>query len=59
MSTAKKQIRDKDLAKAEAALRRAAVRAKKIAEQTGTPLVVYEGGHIVKKFPAKGRIKQG
>ncbi len=59
MSTVKKHIRDKDLASAEAALRRAADRAKVIAEQTGTPLVVYEGGHIVKKFPGKGRIKQG
>ena len=33
MNTVKKQSRDKDLANAEAALRRAADRAKKIAEQ--------------------------
>lgn len=44
MNTVKKQIRDMDLARAEIALRRAAKRAKTIAEQTQTPLVVYEGG---------------
>jgi hypothetical protein len=56
MNTVKKQIQDKDLAHAEVALRRAAKRAKTIAEQTHTPLVVYEGGHVVKKLPGKGRI---
>jgi hypothetical protein len=54
----KKQIRDKDLANAEVALRRAAKRAKTIAQQTHTPLVVYEGGHVVKKLLGKGRSKQ-
>ena len=58
MNTVKKQILDKDLASAEVALRRAAKRAKTIAEQTHTPLVVYEGGRVVKKFPGKGRSKQ-
>jgi hypothetical protein len=53
MSKVKIQIRDTDLAKAETALRRAATRAKKIAEETRTPLVVYEGGRVVKKFPGK------
>ena len=55
MSKAKIQIRDQDLANAEVALRRAAVRARKIAQQTHTPLVVYEGGRVVKKFPGKKR----
>jgi hypothetical protein len=58
MNTVKKQIRDKDLANAEVALRRAAKRASTIAEQTHAPLVVYEGGRVVKKFPGKGRRKQ-
>ena len=55
MRKVKMQIRDIDLAKAEIALRRAATRAKKIAEETHTPLVVYEGGRVVKKFPGKKR----
>lgn len=58
MNTVKKQIRDKDLASAEAALQRAAKRAKMIAEQTQTPLVVYEGGRVVKKFTGKAKNKQ-
>ena len=58
MNTVKKQIRDKDLAGAEVALRRAAKRARTIAQQTHTPLVVYEGGHVVKKILGKGRSKQ-
>ncbi len=59
MSTVKKQIRDKDLASAEVALKRAAKRARTIAEQTDTPLVVYEGGRVVKKFFGKEKNKQG
>lgn len=58
MNTVKEQIRDKDLASAEAALQRAAKRAKMIAEQTQTPLVVYEGGRVVKKFTGKAKSKQ-
>jgi len=57
MSKVKIQIRDIDLAKAETALRRAAARAKKIAAATRTPLVVYEGGRVVKKFPWKAKSK--
>lgn len=55
MNKVKAQIRDIDLVKAEIALRRAAARAKKIAEETHTPLVVYEGGRVLKKFPGKKR----
>lgn len=58
MKTVIKQIRDKDLASAEVALQRAAKRAKTIAEQTQTPLVVYEGGRVVKKFTGKEKSKQ-
>lgn len=59
MSKVKMQIEDPDLAKVGAALRRAAARAKKIAEETHTPLVVYEGGRVVKKFPSKKRANTG
>lgn len=55
----KSKIRDKDLAGAEVALRRAAKQARKIAEQTRTPLVVYENGHVVKKFVGKEKSKRG
>jgi hypothetical protein len=58
MNKVKAQIRDIDLVKAEIALRRAAARAKKIAEETHTPLVVYEGGRVLKKFPGKKKTKQ-
>ncbi len=58
MNTVKKQIRDKDLASAEAALRRAAKRARTIAKQTHTPLVVYENGQVVKKFVGKEKPNQ-
>lgn len=53
MSKTKMQIEDPDLAKVGIALRRAANRAKKIAEETRTPLVVYEGGRVIKKFPGR------
>lgn len=58
MNTAKKQIRDKDLASAELALQRAAKRAIMIAEQTHTPLVVYENGRLVKKMSGKEKVKK-
>jgi len=51
-------FRDKDLAGVEAALLRASKRARTIAEQTNTPLVVYEEGRVVKKFSGKGKSKQ-
>ncbi|MEW6600934.1 MAG: hypothetical protein AB1499_08180 [Nitrospirota bacterium] len=52
------RIRDKDLVKAEAALKRAAKRARVIAEETKTPLVYYRNGKIVKEFPAKTKVKR-
>ena len=48
-------ILDKDLAKAGAALRRAAKQARRIALQTNTPLVVYENGRVVKKKLTGGK----
>ena len=41
-------IQDADLAQAGKALLRAAKQARKIAQQTGTPLVIYEDGKVVK-----------
>ena len=53
MSRAKIQIQYPDIAKGIVALRRAAKRAGKIAEETHTPLIVYENGRVVKKYPWK------
>ncbi len=49
MNEKKMDIRDKDFAGAEAALLRAALRAREIAAQTGTPLVIYKDGRVVEK----------
>ena len=57
MIKGKIQIQDKDLAGAEAALRRAAKRARTIAEQTHTPLIFYKNGHVIKKFFRKEKGK--
>lgn len=46
----KKHISDPLLAKVEPALRRAAQRAREIAERTNTPLVYCENGHVVLKY---------
>jgi len=50
MNKKKHTIQDPDLAQVEKALRRAAERARKIAQQTGTPLVIYEDGRVVKEM---------
>ena len=47
MTETNKTIQDPDLAKVEEALKRAAQTARKIARDTGTPLVIYEDGQIV------------
>jgi len=54
----RKQIHDKDLANVEVALRRAAKRARALAKETGTPLIVYERGSVVKKFIGKEKSRQ-
>jgi hypothetical protein len=58
VSDEKIKIRDKDLANVEAALLRAAKRAREIAELTHTPLVIYENGHVVKKCVNKKEEKR-
>ncbi len=47
MTTTKKTIQDPDLARVEAALQRAAQKARKIAKGTRTPLVIYKNGRII------------
>jgi len=44
------RVHGKDLMGVEAALLRAAKRAREIAKQTHTPLVYYENGRVVKIF---------
>ena len=47
MPTTKKIIQDPDLARVEVALQRAAQKARKIARDTHTPLVIYQDGQII------------
>jgi predicted regulator of Ras-like GTPase activity (Roadblock/LC7/MglB family) len=47
MTTTKKTIQDPDLARVEAALLRAAQKARKTAKDTLTPLVIYKDGRII------------
>ena len=49
MTTTKKTIQDPDLAKVDSALQRAAQIARKTAKDTRTPIVIYEGGRIIRK----------
>jgi len=49
MTTTKKIIQDPDLARVEAALIRAGARAREIARRTGTPLVIYKNGRVVRQ----------
>jgi hypothetical protein len=45
------RLLDPDMQKATAALIRAAVRARQIAQQTGTALVVIRDGQLVREIP--------
>jgi hypothetical protein len=53
MKAVKKVVHDKDLAKVGTALRRAAKQARKTAERTHTPLVIYEQGRVIRKMVRK------
>jgi DNA-directed RNA polymerase subunit K/omega len=59
MRKAKIVVHDEVLAKVGVALRRAAKRAREIAAQTNTPLVVLEKGRVVKKRVVKKKKLQG
>lgn len=58
MKEKKGRIHDKDLENVEAALLRAAKRAREIAKQTHTPLVYYENGRVVKIFVEQNEDRQ-
>ncbi len=49
MTEEKEKFIDDDLEKAKDALKRAATKAREIARQTGTPLVIYRDGKIIKE----------
>ncbi len=49
MTEKKEPIKDEDIEKAGDALKRAAARAREKARQTGTPLVIFKNGRIVKE----------
>ncbi|MBS3919853.1 MAG: hypothetical protein KG012_13300 [Deltaproteobacteria bacterium] len=53
MKATKKIVLDEDLTKVSAALRRAARQARKTAERTQTPLVIYEQGRVIRKMVEK------
>lgn len=57
MKQVKRRVRDVDLTKAGAALRRAAARARTVAKQTNTPLVIYENGRLTQKRVARIKAK--
>lgn len=42
-------VKDEDLAKVGAALRRSAKQARKISARTNTPLIIYEHGRVIRE----------
>ncbi len=52
-----RRVQDVDLAKVGAALKRAAARARKVAEQTNTPLVIYKDGRVTRMSVAHAKAK--
>jgi hypothetical protein len=52
MKATKKIVLDEDLSKVGTALGRAARQARKIAERTHTPLVIYEHGRLIRTRPS-------
>ena len=57
MTTTKKTIQDPDLARVEAALQRAAQKARKTAKDTRTPLVIYKDGRIIMQPVDEGMLQ--
>jgi len=53
MKATKRIVLDEDLSKVGPALQRAARQARKIAERTHTPLVIYEKGRVIRKMIEK------
>ena len=48
MKQATRRVHDVDMAKVGAALKRAAARARLVAQQTNTPLVIYKDGRVTR-----------
>ncbi len=48
MKQAIRRVHDVDMVKVGAALKRASARARKVAEQTNTPLVIYKDGRVTR-----------
>jgi hypothetical protein len=55
MKAAMKRVLDEDLSKVGPALRRASKQARKIAQRTHTPLVIYEHGRLIRTRPSTTR----
>jgi hypothetical protein len=53
MTKKKETIKDADMEKVGEALKRAGIKAREIASQSGTPLVIYKNGQIVKQMLPK------
>ncbi len=53
------ETRDPDLANAEVALRRAAIKAREIARKTGTSVVYSINGKIIKESPSEESHSEG
>lgn len=49
MNSGKRRVKDPDIRGAEAALKRAAKTARRIAKATNTPLIIWENDRIVEK----------
>lgn len=55
----KENERNKDLAHSQEALKRAGLRARKLAEQTDTPLVTFRDGKVQKGLVGQGTAPKG
>ncbi len=55
--TAQNEERDPDFVGAEKAIRRAARRAREVAFQTGTPIVIYKDGAIIRKMVSREELE--
>ena len=53
MTEEKQKIKDADMEKVGVALQRSAARAREIVSRTGTPLIIYKNGQILKEIAEK------
>ena len=57
MKQAIRRVHDADMVKVGAALKRAAARARQVAVQTNTPLVIYKDGRVTRIRVAHAKVK--